>query len=366
MDVIQWQQDFEIGIVEIDQQHHHLVDVTNQFGKLLSQDKIDLTELENVFNELVSYTQYHFQTEEKLMASVHIDERHCRQHHEEHIGFLQGVSTLHQEVASGQATSRDLFDFLINWLVYHILGTDRCLGLQFAAINAGSSPEIAFQKGKCHFDRATTLLLSSVDKLFSQVVQRNRQLQELNQNLEAKVEERTRELSAANRKLEIQASTDVLTGLANRRRAMELLENFWRNASLNNLPLSCMLIDADGFKEINDAYGHDAGDAVLCELAKQLRYAVRNDDFVCRLGGDEFLLICPKTNLQGALHLAHQIHSKIKDLSVQAGTGTWQGSISVGVASRTDEMQNIEGLLKAADRAVYVAKNAGKNCVRKA
>jgi hemerythrin len=124
-----------------------------------------------------------------------------------------------------------------------------------------------------------------------------------------------------------------------------------------------MMIDADGFKQINDTHGHDAGDGVLRALARQLRDAVRTDDLVCRLGGDEFLIICADTPMDGALQLAEKIRSEVAALRVAAGTGEWRGSISVGVAVRTAEMSSMEDLLKTADLGVYAAKRNGRNCV---
>ncbi|MCK4501852.1 MAG: diguanylate cyclase, partial [Desulfuromonadales bacterium] len=167
---------------------------------------------------------------------------------------------------------------------------------------------------------------------------------------------KTLALSEANRKLGELALTDVLTGLSNRRHAMQILERLWIESIANDTSLACLMIDADGFKEINDTYGHDAGDIVLTKLAKELQYAVRTDDMVCRLGGDEFLIICPNTNNEGAKHLANITHAKISALIVEVTGGVWRGSISVGVAVRTSSMQNPGDLIKAADRGVYAAK----------
>ncbi len=364
MNVLQWQPEFEIGIEAIDHQHRHLVDVTNQFGKLLFQDRVVGSELEPIFDELVSYTKYHFETEENLIAKSRLDLRHFSHHELEHQNFLHNIMLLRREVTSGQNSARNLFDFLLNWLVYHILGTDRSLGKQLNAVRSGVSAADAYQAEEHEKDLATELLLNSLDKLFSHVMERNQQLRELNQTLETKVVERTLALSEANRLLEIQASTDVLTGLSNRRRAMDLLNFCWREAQEKQLPLACILIDADHFKEVNDTYGHDAGDNVLRELAKELQHHVRTDDFVCRLGGDEFLIICPKTDREGALHIAKQVHAAVANLLLPVGAGKWQGSISVGVATKVPGMSGMEALIKAADRAVYTAKKAGKNCVR--
>ncbi len=85
---------------------------------------------------------------------------------------------------------------------------------------------------------------------------------------------------------------------------------------------------------------------------------------MCRLGGDEFFIICPDTNEEGAMNIASIIHAKISQLTVKVADGVWHGSISIGVAVKTDSMKNLEELIKAADLGVYAAKSAGKNCVR--
>ncbi len=259
---------------------------------------------------------------------------------------------------------KDLFEFLANWLVCHILGSDKSLARQIEAIETGHSAAVAYSLEEKTVDKATGLLLKSLHKLFQQVASRNQQLRELNQTLEVKIEERTLSLSQANQKLDHLASTDVLTGLSNRRHALQLLEQLWAESARKGTSLACMMIDADGFKAINDNYGHDAGDIVLCQLAKHLTYAVRTDDIVCRLGGDEFLIICPQTDEEGVRRIAKLTHAKISALTVPVTGGVWQGSISVGFAAKTEAMQTPEDLIKAADRGVYAAKNAGKNCVK--
>ena len=128
--------------------------------------------------------------------------------------------------------------------------------------------------------------------------------------------------------------------------------------------LSCMLIDVDYFKQVNDTYGHDAGDKVLYELGKTLLHSVRNDDFVARLGGDEFFIICSNTDLQSCLYLANQILERVKALDVPTGDGSWRGSISMGIAQKTKYMQSPEDLMKCADQGTYMAKDGGRGCVR--
>lgn len=182
--------------------------------------------------------------------------------------------------------------------------------------------------------------------------------------LEQKVKERTKELHEANRELMEISLTDALTNLPNRRHAMQQLRKHWEESLKMPKPLSVMMIDADHFKEVNDTYGHDAGDKVLCELSKVLQHNVRTDDLVCRMGGDEFFILCPNTDISGCLHVAEELRRNVTQMRVRTGDGVWVGSVSIGCAIRQKEMKTIDELIKAADKGVYAAKRAGKNCVR--
>ncbi|MEK7811071.1 MAG: diguanylate cyclase [Pseudomonadota bacterium] len=351
--------------MEVDKQHHHLVDVINRFGELLTQaEGVAFDDVEKVFGELAAYAQYHFAEEESLMDKTGIDPRHLEHHRHEHISFLQEVTNMHAGISpENLETGKPLLKFLIYWLAYHILGSDQSMAKQIVAIQSGQSATVAYMAEERMKDGAVEPLLRALNGLFRQVSERNRELLQLNQTLEARVAERTHELAIANQQMEAIALTDVLTGLPNRRHAMRCLGLAWEESIKENSPLSCMMIDADGFKQINDNYGHDAGDEVLRQLSRNLQYAVRTDDIVCRLGGDEFLVICPHTPEVGAAQLAEKVRQTIAALHVPAGKGEWHGSISIGVAERKAAMGTLEELIKAADEGVYRAKKNGRNCV---
>jgi hemerythrin len=102
---------------------------------------------------------------------------------------------------------------------------------------------------------------------------------------------------------------------------------------------------------------------VLKTLSRELKNTFRNDDIVCRLGGDEFLVICPDTDLKGGMYIAETARQKVSELKVETGAQVWIGSISVGVAEITPEFGTMNELIKAADESVYLAKDAGKNSV---
>ena len=360
-----WDSSFATGLDNVDAQHFHMVEIINEFGKQLVMNELSEKEIEAVFQELYDYTLYHFQEEEMLMKTARIDSQFLSRHIKVHQDFLLKITTMHDQASvDDPATLRHLLDFLIHWLAYHILGMDQIMARQLAAIKEGESPEQAFQVASSEVDNATEALLSALNNLFQQVSERNKELHQLNKTLEIKVAQRTKELQEANEHLEELAVTDALTHLPNRRYAMSHLSRLWKKAQQKNKPLSCLMIDADHFKEVNDRYGHDAGDKVLMALSQQLQQTLRNDDTVCRLGGDEFLVICENTDSTGAKHIARLLCDAVAELTVQVGKGSWFGSVSIGVASRQAHMQEMEDLIKMADQGVYLAKEAGKNCVR--
>lgn len=365
MESFHWDQHFVTGLEKVDEQHHHLVDVINQFGELLTRpEDVAFEDIETVFGELAAYAQYHFREEESLMNEAGVDPRHQEHHRQEHLNFLQEVTQMHSTFApESPDKAKPLLKFLVYWLAYHILGSDQSMAKQIYAIRSGQTAAGAFLAEERMKEGAVEPLLHALTGLFRQVSERNRELQHLNETLETRVAERTKELAQANRKLEEIALTDVLTGLPNRRYALYCLERAWNDSVSKGTPLACMMIDADGFKPINDNYGHDAGDEVLRQLARELRHALRTDDVVSRLGGDEFFVICTHTPQEGAVRLAEKMRQAVAALRVPAGGGEWHGSVSIGVAVRREGMRNFEALIKAADEGVYAAKKDGRNRV---
>jgi hemerythrin len=365
MESFHWDKHFETGLTTVDSQHHALVDLINRFGRSLTQaNGVTTGDIEALFGELAAYAQYHFKDEEGMMEQAGLDPRHIAQHKKFHADFLQEVTQLHESMTAQPSTVHGLLKFLTYWLAYHILGTDQSMARQVAAMEAGQTAAQAYLDEQEMKEGATEPLLLALNGLFQQMSERNQELKELNRTLESKVAERTHALSEANHLLEQIAMIDVLTGLPNRRHAMARLTLAWTESAHSGTPLACMMIDADGFKQVNDKYGHDAGDEVLRQLAKQLRDAVRTDDIVCRLGGDEFLILCPGTALAGAMQAAELMRQKIAKMQVTTpGGGQWTGSISVGVAAKTAAMTGYEDLIKAADEGLYIAKRNGRNQV---
>jgi len=173
------------------------------------------------------------------------------------------------------------------------------------------------------------------------------------------------ELAVANRRLATAALTDLLTGLPNRRSAMDQLEQAWSAASRSGLPLSVMVVDIDHFKQINDSHGHATGDLVLREAAAILRASARREDSVCRIGGEEFLVICPNTDLKSAMLSAERLRASLgaKRMTIGQTIGQTEKAltVSIGVATRESGTVDMDVLVSLADQALYAAKAAGRN-----
>lgn len=174
------------------------------------------------------------------------------------------------------------------------------------------------------------------------------------------------ELSITNQRAQEAALTDVLTDLYNRRYAMERLVQEWADSERGHRPLSVLMLDIDHFKPVNDNHGHDVGDAVLRQFADILRSYSRTPDVPCRFGGEEFILIAPDTLLRGALHLAERIRAAVESKTLMAGGIAVRLTVSIGVAEKMATHAGLDQLIKAADGALYLAKQNGRNRVEHA
>jgi diguanylate cyclase (GGDEF)-like protein len=171
----------------------------------------------------------------------------------------------------------------------------------------------------------------------------------------------------AEQRLYASAVLDPLTGLHNRRHLDARLKSEFAFANRHGTPLSVLLIDIDHFKKVNDTYGHLGGDAALKALADRLQRTVRTEDIVARYGGEEFAVVARGIEGAGALLFAERIREKVARIEVPHEEDLIKFTISVGVVTMTREriFDSIAALLKAADDALYKAKETGRNrCVR--
>ena len=169
------------------------------------------------------------------------------------------------------------------------------------------------------------------------------------------------ELALSQRKTELLSLTDQLTGLPNRRSAIAAIQHAWAMSERAGLPLSIIMIDIDHFKQINDGFGHAAGDKTLIEVAKTLRSNLRQDDHVYRIGGEEFLLLSSLSDIKQLIVAAERLRRHIAALRIDYQGQSIQVSISLGLARREASHQHYDALLSSADTALYAAKSGGRN-----
>jgi diguanylate cyclase (GGDEF)-like protein/PAS domain S-box-containing protein len=166
-----------------------------------------------------------------------------------------------------------------------------------------------------------------------------------------------------NTQLERLAMTDELTGLTNRRSFFIQGEKEVKRAQRYQTPLSMLMLDLDGFKAINDTYGHDAGDLMLQCIANTIRENIREIDVVARLGGEEFSVMLPNTQAVDATKLAERLRLAVEGLHCPFQDQNMSVTMSIGVATFGNEISNLDTLLRNADTAMYQAKNQGRNRV---
>src|SRR3954462_5222977 len=182
--------------------------------------------------------------------------------------------------------------------------------------------------------------------------------------LQEEIEERERELMEANERLRYMSQTDALTGLDNRRHIETRIEEMFEHAKRLSEPFSCVMVDLDRFKTVNDTHGHQAGDAVLRQLGKILKHEAREIDHVGRYGGEEFMLLLPGTVLDAAVTFADRVRKAIEGHTFTFDGTSIQRTASFGVAAWPHpRISTCDGLVKAADESLYVAKETGRNRV---
>ena len=163
--------------------------------------------------------------------------------------------------------------------------------------------------------------------------------------------------------LERLATTDDLTGLCNRRHFLALAEDERRRHERKHRPLALLILDIDVFKSINDRFGHDVGDAVICHVARICREEIRPFDILARIGGEEFVLLLPETTPEQAMMLAERVRQHLEATPFVVDGADVTVTASIGVSEGT-QSEGIGDLMKRADQALYQAKREGRNRVK--
>jgi diguanylate cyclase (GGDEF)-like protein/PAS domain S-box-containing protein len=193
---------------------------------------------------------------------------------------------------------------------------------------------------------------------FDDITEIERKNQELMATLDS-LRESQKEVNAQNAKLQFLATRDPLTGSLNRRAFFTIFEENWKSAQRYRHSLSCIMVDIDHFKSINDNHGHAMGDEVLRRVAGCLNETVRETDYVCRYGGEEFCILLPHVNLDEACLAAERYRRIIESLDIH----DLKVTASIGVSSRDCSPATMELLVEQADMALYCSKRTGRNRV---
>ncbi len=322
-----WSETFLTGIDSVDAQHRHLQELINNlaFAAVNAATHGD-ADLAGTRGELEDYARAHFTDEEVLMQREGVDARFIHAHIAQHQSFMDEMSNLGLD-QSDEALQASL-TFLLSWLAHHILDIDQSMARQLKSIRDGASGADAYQ---ADLSRKRSL----TDPLLVHIRQEHRE---------------------AEQKIRRLAYFDPLTGLPNRVRFLELVQQ--AISAGDDHPVALLLLDIDRFKEVNDTLGHVHGDLLLQQIGTRLREIMFAKDTVARLGGDEFAVLATIASVEDAGRVVDKIVAAL-DAPVMIDGLPIIVEASIGVALAPRHAGDASGLLRRADVAMYHAKSTG-------
>lgn len=241
---------------------------------------------------------------------------------------------------------------IVDWMMPGLSGPQLCRKLTASA--RGKQTHVIMLTGKRGKDDLVTGLEAGADDY----VRKPFDIDELHARLRA-----AQRLIDLQTQLRSQAELDHLTGIYNRRAILDMLQRVLSDSAVEGTPVTIALVDVDRFKDVNDTRGHLVGDAALRAVARLLQDHVRPCDAVGRYGGEEFLLVLPRCGLADAFPVTERLRCHIARHSIATSAGPLSLTISVGIASGAGDAVDVEGLIFAADKALYQAKHSGRNRV---
>lgn len=292
------------------------------------------------------------------------------------IGLIEAAGQEALATGDGQAALGMIKEFRPEVLVFHpapsaMDGID--LLRKIRSVREGERPYTILVAGPEHRMAWREDLTAGVDEFIDQplnpevvgaqlrAARRIIRLQRENARYQRELHEYSEELNSSNQRLRELAMTDDLTGLPNRRYSMELMQHEWAVASGQDLPLSCMVIDLDGLKLINDEQGLERGDVVIKTVAAIMKKYLPPQDVVCRISGDEFLVICPGASLAAVMARGEKLVSLVGSFNIHAEDHPL--GLSIGVAERRPGTDDARELVNLAEQAMHYAKRVGKDQV---
>lgn len=284
------------------------------------------------------------------------------------VGFVRIGVSLKSSEASLNALVRNVFGLSIGitllmvpigyQVVRYVIGPIEHLSSAARAFAAGRLDARVEVKRRDEIGELSRSFNLMADELASS----HNQLVKLNAELEDRVLRRTTELENANRQLREMAARDSLTGLYNRRHFNDLLAQLFAESTRYGTDLTCMMMDLDNFKRVNDSLGHQAGDKLLQLAADVIRSSIREADVAVRYGGDEFAILLPQTSPTDARHSAERVISNFRATLARDLPEASIATLSIGLVSRERNLPTTAAeLVNLADEALYLAKAGGKN-----
>ncbi|MCO4787271.1 MAG: bacteriohemerythrin [Marinomonas atlantica] len=362
MDFFPWDENFDTGIPEIDEQHKVLVQHLNRLANCISHD---ISMVNQVIDDLINYALHHFRTEEEIWKSYFGSDESLMSHQVVHSSFVPELLRLKEygEVTKFEEVTDRLIKFIVHWLFFHIIKDDKKFSIIVNLMKSGLSLDEAKESSNSNLSGSTQLMFETVmmmyDRLSSQA------LMLVNENkARLEVEAGLRE---ANQLLEELAITDQLTGLYNRRYFDKTLALEIQRSQRDNNNLILVLFDIDNFKKLNDVYGHSAGDEALKKVGRKVSELCRRpSDFSFRIGGEEFSIIITGKENETGEEYGEAIRKGIESLCIPnegAETSDFM-TISVGVlVLKPHDSYDVASAMKVVDRRLYSAKNKGRNLV---
>ena len=360
-EIFPWDKNFETGIDEIDEQHKVIVTLLNKLANNLTQEEV--FKIEDTFNQLAQYADYHFKCEEKIWQKYIKDDTLLIAHNKKHSSFLPKVLKLKEKNKDKEFSEiiEEILLFLIRWLAFHIIDEDKKLALIINSLNNGKNLSEAVYVTDEMMSGSMKNLMNTILTMYD-----NLSLKTINLIKEKKARIKAeRKLKKINKKLEELSITDQLTKLYNRRYFDEILGRELNKAKRNKNSLSIILIDIDHFKKLNDTYGHAYGDNVLVSVASCLMQTCkRANDFAFRVGGEEFVILITNEEYDSVLSFIKILQRNIKNLMIENKNSDVNSflTISGGLVSKIPvQNDTIDSIMKEADDRLYKAKEEGRN-----
>lgn len=366
-----WDERLNTGHRPVDAQHQVLVSLFNRLDRLLIEPS--KPQLDKALAELVEYVHQHFEDEEQYWQLFLTGDDALLAHQQKHQQFGQQVASIQTQLQNmpPEEASEALVKFLLHWLIDHLINED----MQMAALVDSIAQGLSEQEARHRLEREhqsshnimLETLLSMYDRLASSRIALIKE-QRKQQQLRLKLMQANQQLEQANQQLLRQSLTDQLTGLPNRRHLNQLFDKEHARIMREQKQLNMFLIDIDRFKQFNDRHGHLYGDRILKTVAEALQAnCSRSCDYIFRAGGEEFIVLSSSQNMAQAEWFAERLRVAVAELRLDISQPLNPSILTVsvgGVCIQPQPQYLLDDYFDTADRQMYQAKSAGRNCVR--